>query len=770
MTRSRVLSFPLSFLLLIATIDAIDAQTPARIDFVQDVQPILQANCVSCHGATKQSGAMRLDRKSSALKAHSRRVVPGSSENSLLFHRTSGTDFGPQMPPTGELRPEQIKTLEDWINQGAVWPDALANELELPPLNPTAIKMVDMLRNNELASFLRLAKATPKLLNARGPDGSTPFMYAILYTSTATVDRLLRMGADPNAHNDANTTALMWAARYPDKATLLIAHGADVNAKSDEFRTALMIAARRPGEAPMVKLLLDHGANPNPNKNPMAQSSPLIDAVTAGDAASVRLLMEHGANAPAIAEFALTMAVQSRCAECLQLLAGKIADKDDYTAALQGIAVFGDIDAVKLMLQHGADPKAYDGFGRTALMYAAVSDALPVDEIRLLVAHGADVNAISKRKKGGDEGLTVLEMASRHGNTPVLEYLKASGATLVPLAPVVLHPRQKNDVRSAIQDSLHLLQVADVNFSSKSGCISCHNNSLTAMTIAGARKQGFRVDEQAASSQVLVNADFLKGTRDRLQQGFLVSVGDTFSESIVSYMLLGLSAEGYKPDLNTDAAAMHILLRQRPTGEWFSPAADTRQPLCLGYIGNTVLAMRALQLYAPKAGAAEYRRSIQLAATWLATAHSSNNDDLGWRLAGLAWAGTNKPAARKAMQELVATQKPDGGWSDLPSMASTAYATGKSLVALRIGGLPASDPVYRSGVKWLLDHQETDGTWYVQTRALSFQPSFDAGFPYKHSQWISAAATNWAAMALTMALPEPGSTIASVTPNREPKP
>lgn len=762
---TRLIAIVCSLFVVSATVCA---QAPPKIDFAQDVQPILQQNCVSCHGATKQSGGMRLDRKSSALTA--RRVVPGSRENSLVHYRISGIEFGPQMPPTGELRPEQMKTLEEWIDQGAVWPDALANEAELPPLDPTAIKMVDMLRRNDLASFLKLATASPKLINARGPDGSTPFMYAIVYTNAATVGRLLQMGADPNAHNDANTTALMWAARYLDKVTLLIAHGADVNAKSDEFRTPLMIAARRPGDAPIVKLLLDHGANPNPNKNPMAQSSPLLEALTAGDLASVKLLMAHGANAPAIAEFALTMAVQNKCAECLQLLAVKITDKNDYTSALQDVAVFGDMDAVKLMLQHGADPKAYDVFGRTALMYAAVSDALPVDEMKLLIAQGADVNAISKRKKGGDEGLTVLEIASRHGNTPVSEFLKASGATLVPLTPVVLHPRQKNDVRSAIQDSLPLLQVADVNFSAKSGCISCHNNSLTAMTVAGARKQGFRVDESAASSQVRVNADFLSKTRDRLQQGFLVSVEDTFSESVIAYMLLGLNAEGYKPDLNTDAAAMHIFLRQSPTGQWFAPPVDDRQPLCLGYIGYTVLSMRALQLYAPKAGAADYHRAIQLAATWLATAHSSNNDDLGWRLAGLAWAGTNKPATRKAMQELVATQKPDGGWSDLPSMQSTAYATGKSLVALRTGGLPASDPVYRSGVKWLLDNQQTDGTWYVQTRALSFQPSFDAGFPYKHSQWISAAATNWAAMALTMALPEPGSTTASVTPNHEPKP
>jgi hypothetical protein len=189
-------------------------------------------------------------------------------------------------------------------------------------------------------------------------------------------------------------------------------------------------------------------------------------------------------------------------------------------------------------------------------------------------------------------------------------------------------------------------------------------------------------------------------------------------------------------------------------GEWFEETSDQRPPLCLDHIGETALSMRALQLYAPKPDAAAYRRSIALAAAWMANAKSHSNDDRSWRLAGLAWAGTNKPATRQAMRELLASQKADGSWSDLPTMESTAYATGKSLVALQIGGLPTTSAAYQRGVKWLLRHQEQDGSWYVQTRALAFQPYFDAGFPHGHDQWISTAGTNWAAMALTLALPE----------------
>jgi squalene cyclase len=137
----------------------------------------------------------------------------------------------------------------------------------------------------------------------------------------------------------------------------------------------------------------------------------------------------------------------------------------------------------------------------------------------------------------------------------------------------------------------------------------------------------------------------------------------------------------------------------------------------------------------------------------MAKAQSTNNDDRSYRLLGLAWAGGDKDATQKAMRELLARQRPDGGWSDLDSMESSAYATGKSLFALQTAGLSASDAAYERGVQFLLNTQQEDGSWYVRTRAMAFQPYFDAGFPHGFDQWISAAGTSWATMALSLASP-----------------
>ncbi len=756
----RELRFLRPSLCSLALAGMLSAQTPAKVDFAKDVLPIFRQNCVPCHGPTQQNSGMRLDRKSVVISR--RGVVPGNSQNSFLFHRISGNAYGLQMPPTGPLRPEQINIIKMWIDQGADWPDALANEAELPPLNPQAVAMVDMLHNGDLPGFLKAAAEDPKLLNARGPEGSTPFMYAVLYTGAPTLERLLQQGADVNQRNDANATALMWAASDLEKTRLLVAHGAEVNARSSDMRTPLMIAARRPGNTAAVQLLLDHGANPNPNAHPAAESSPLIEAANAGDAASVELLLGHGADVKDAGEMAIETAYIVRCAKCASLLLANAQglSKQDYTVALVDIAALGDANAVRLMLDRGADVNAVDPLGRTALMYAVASDLLPLDEVKLLVERGADINAKDAHKLSGDSGLTVLDIARLHGDTPIVEWLVQHGAKGSAPAAAVLTPRRTNTIQSAIRSSLPLIQRADAAFVPKAACVSCHNDSYAAMAVGTARNSGFQVDEKTSAQQVKANVVGLEKLRDYLHQGFFVPTQDVFGEFVMGNVLIGLDAEHYKPDLNTDAVAMYLKSHQASDGQWPYPAADTRPPICSDYIGQTAVSMRALQLYAPKTDKAAYDQAIQLAAAWMAQAQSTNNDDRSFRLLGLAWYGKDKDATQKAMRELLAQQRPDGGWSDLESMESSAYATGKSLVALQIAGLPASDAAYRRAVKFLLDTQQEDGSWYVRTRAMAFQPYFDAGFPHGFDQFISAAGTSWATMALSQAS-SPRTTVAT---------
>ena len=114
--------------------------------------------------------------------------------------------------------------------------------------------------------------------------------------------------------------------------------------------------------------------------------------------------------------------------------------------------------------------------------------------------------------------------------------------------------------------------------------------------------------------------------------------------------------------------------------------------------------------------------------------------------------GRHQDTIRAAAKELLAEQQPDGGWRQHASLTSDAYATGQALTALRESGeLAANDAAYQKGIAYLMKTQLEDGSWYVRSRSIPFQPYFESGFPHGPDQWISVAATNWAATALAPA-------------------
>ena len=101
----------------------------------------------------------------------------------------------------------------------------------------------------------------------------------------------------------------------------------------------------------------------------------------------------------------------------------------------------------------------------------------------------------------------------------------------------------------------------------------------------------------------------------------------------------------------------------------------------------------------------------------------------------------------------MAEQREDGGWSQLNSLQSDSYATGQSLYALnQTGQLKANDAAYQRGISFLLNTQLDDGSWKVISRSFPVIPFVETGFPHAKNQFISAAGTNWADMALLLAV------------------
>ncbi|MBI3048540.1 MAG: ankyrin repeat domain-containing protein [Acidobacteria bacterium] len=713
------------------------AQGPGRVDFRRDVLPIFREHCIGCHGPTQQMNGFRLDRRSAALRGGTFPVlVPGSSATSRVYLKLLGPRFGQQMPPTGPLAPAQIEIIRRWIDEGAEWPDDVAGETPPAPPDPAATRLMEAIRRGDSAAARRELMQNSAAARQRGTGGTTPLMYAALYGDLALLRMLLDHGADPNAANDLGATALMWATHDVEKTRLLLERGALTEARGDDGRTPLIITASRAGSAPVVTLLLDRGARAGASAG--NGTTALREAANAADADVMALLIARGADLKRDAAAALGNALRARCRRCADLVIDAV-DRDGLDDALLSLAIRGENAAVRLLLDRGANPHAVGGNGLTALMQACSSDYLPVDIVRLLLERGADVNAATR------DGRTALDFAAQRNDPPILAALAAAGARRGrPDLAAVPKPMPVHTPRAAVDRALPLLQRTDALFTEKAGCLSCHHDALTALTVSRARQKGLKVDETIAASQLRQTLTYLESWRERALRGIGLAGGST----TVGYVLMGLGAERHPADAVTDAHARYLISRQLADGRMRVSAH--RPPQEASDITSTAVSVRGIALY----GGAEGKPSMAAAAKWLAaqTAHSA--EEAVFQLLGLAWSGQHADRAQAIGKALLAEQRSDGGWNSLPALASDAYATGQALVALREAGVvTAAHPAYRRGVQFLLNTQLADGSWYVRSRSIPQQAYFESGFPHGGDQFISAAAANWAMLALLETLP-----------------
>lgn len=327
--------------------------------------------------------------------------------------------------------------------------------------------------------------------NAAFGEGETPLMTASRTGAVEGVKALLAAGAKVNATDKyRGQTALMWAVaeNHADVAKLLVAAGADVNVRSTlydfNFRkvaaggtqavysrgglTALMLAARQ-GALESAKVLLDAGADINlPEKD--WGFTPLLEAIFNDHYDLAAYLVDRGAS---LKEGALYLTVEMRnlfyqgnrprkpVTDKLDEL-GFIKYLLDHGADPNGVmtvripprasqnapvvphghtaflraATSADLETMKLLIAHGADPnKAADDHNTPIIAAGAgmgvrfqggedAPEAQFVECMKLLVANGADVNAAN------DRGDTAMHGAAARGANLLVEFLADHGAKL----------------------------------------------------------------------------------------------------------------------------------------------------------------------------------------------------------------------------------------------------------------------------------------------------------------------------------------------------
>lgn len=305
-------------------------------------------------------------------------------------------------------------------------------------------------------------------------------------------------------------------------------------------------------------------------------------------------------------------------------------------------------------------------------------------------------------------------------------------------------------LRAAVEKSLPLLTAgARGSMAKRERCFTCHNQGLPIMALTTAQSRGFKIDTEELQKQVKFTADFLA----KNQTNYLAGKGQGGQADTAGYALWALENGGWKPDATTAAVSEYLLRWQKELEHW--RPQSRRPPTEQSLFTSTHVALRGLKTF----GTAEQRERIdrrtEQVRAWLLKTPAQDNEDRVFRLRALQVAGAAEPDLRKAAQELLQTQRADGGWEQLANMESDAYATSTALVALhQAGGLATTDEAYRKGLRHLLSKQLADGSWLVTSRSKPIQSYFESGYPHGTNQFISISAASWSTTALLLSLPK----------------
>jgi uncharacterized protein len=230
--------------------------------------------------------------------------------------------------------------------------------------------------------------------------GETPLMVAARTGNPVVAELLIAKRADVNAHATRNQTALMWAVaqKHPEVVKVLLSHGANVHARSATWTD--------------VEAVPPHGYLPYNKAIPHGNETPLMFACQVDDLASAKLLVTAGANVndtDAWGVSATTMAAHSNFEDMVEFLLEKGANASADGAGFSAIhpaIMHRSTRMVRALLEHGADPNAvlktwtperrtskdYSFYpelvGSTPLWLAARFNQPEV--MRLLLEHGAD--------------------------------------------------------------------------------------------------------------------------------------------------------------------------------------------------------------------------------------------------------------------------------------------------------------------------------------------------------------------------------------------
>ena len=265
-------------LAVVATAFTVYAASP---DFVTDIQPILERNCVRCHNAEKTKGGLRMDTYKWIMQGGDTAdaIVPGNPAASELLVRIHlrPIDEG-VMPDEGRaLDPKEIALLNKWVKAGAPWPEGIT----LTEQKPEPVKRVSIPDRTPESATDAAAILDDILLRENKESGAikTRTIDDLVFLRRATLDLIGRIPTVPEIRefeawgNDRRVKLvdkLLTHPRFADRWTIFMADMLRVRSNIEGGNQLLAfinssIAEAKPYDIMVRELIAASGrANSNP--------------------------------------------------------------------------------------------------------------------------------------------------------------------------------------------------------------------------------------------------------------------------------------------------------------------------------------------------------------------------------------------------------------------------------------------------------------------------------------------------------------------------
>jgi squalene cyclase len=195
-----------------------------------------------------------------------------------------------------------------------------------------------------------------------------------------------------------------------------------------------------------------------------------------------------------------------------------------------------------------------------------------------------------------------------------------------------------------------------------------------------------------------------------------------------------------------------IVKKQQPDGSWEFFATLRRPPINESQTTDAAWIILALQGETGPDAPDSQREALSKAIAWLDAAQRSHlhQDKVLKVLLGVR-SGKPRQALQATIDELLALQRADGGWSQtVPGWKSDAFATGQTLYVLSLTGFTAERPEIQRGIDFLVATQKPDGSWPMKSRST---PNGEPGSA-KLLTPITCTASSWATLGLARLVPK----------------